>query len=184
MKLLTKVKIINWHYFWNETFDIKPIVFLTGLNGSGKSTLIDALQVVLLGNTSGNFFNKAASEKSARTLSGYLRGELGDTADGGFKYLRNGRFTSYIALEYHDDLNNNDFVMGVVFDTFDDGSNDHHFFYLESKIPQNEFVENNIPMEYKTLSKYFAANYEKGSYQFFDTNKLYQEFLKIGRAHV
>lgn len=178
MKLLTKVKIINWHYFWNETFDIKPIVFLTGLNGSGKSTLIDALQVVLLGNTSGNFFNKAASEKSARTLSGYLRGELGDTADGGFKYLRNGRFTSYIALEYHDDLNNNDFVMGVVFDTFDDGSNDHHFFYLESKIPENEFVENNIPMEYKTLSKFLAANYDKGSYQFFDTNKLYQEFLK------
>ena len=70
MKLLTKVKIINWHYFWNECFDIKPIVFLTGVNGSGKSTLIDALQVVLLGNTSGNFFNKAASEKSARTLSG------------------------------------------------------------------------------------------------------------------
>lgn len=178
MKLLTKVKIINWHYFWNECFDIKPIVFLTGLNGSGKSTLIDALQVVLLGNTSGNFFNKAASEKSARTLSGYLRGELGDTNDGGFKYLRNGRFTSYIALQFHDDLNNEDFTMGVVFDTFDDGSNDHHFFYINSGIPQNEFIENNIPMEYKTLSKFLNENYGKDGYQFFDTNKLYQEFLK------
>ena len=178
MKLLTKVKIINWHYFWNECFDIKPIVFLTGVNGSGKSTLIDALQVVLLGNTSGNFFNKAASEKSARTLSGYLRGELGDTVDGGFKYLRNGRFTSYIALQYYDDLNNVNFVMGCVFDTFDDGSNDHHFFYLESKIPDNEFILNNVPMEYKTLSKFFSENYDKNSFQFFDTNKLYQEFLK------
>lgn len=178
MKLLTKVRIINWHYFWNESFDIKPIVFLTGLNGSGKSTLIDALQVVLLGNTSGNFFNKAASEKSARTLTGYLRGELGDTADGGFKYLRNGRFTSYIVLQYHDDLNNQDFVMGVVFDVYDDGSHDHHFFYLGAKIPENEFVVNNVPMDYKTLSKYFAENYAKGDYQFFDTNKLYQEFLK------
>lgn len=178
MKQLTKVKIINWHYFWNECFDIKPIVFLTGVNGSGKSTLIDALQVVLLGNTSGNFFNKAASEKSARTLSGYLRGELGDTVDGGFKYLRNGRFTSYIALEYYDDLNNVNFVMGCVFDTFDDGSNDHHFFYLESKIPSNEFILNNVPMEYKTLVKYFNENYDKNSFQFFDTNKLYQEFLK------
>lgn len=178
MKQLTKVKIINWHYFWNECFDIKPIVFLTGVNGSGKSTLIDALQVVLLGNTSGNFFNKAASEKSARTLSGYLRGELGDTVDGGFKYLRNGRFTSYIALEYYDDLNDVNFVMGCVFDTYDDGSNDHHFFYLESKIPENEFILNNVPMEYKTLLKYFNENYDKNSFQFFETNKLYQEFLK------
>ena len=102
MKLLTKVKIINWHYFWDETIEIKPIVFLTGVNGSGKSTLIDALQVVLLGDTSGRYFNKAAMEKSSRTLKGYLRGELGDTIEGGFKYLRNGRFTSYIALEYFD----------------------------------------------------------------------------------
>ena len=94
MKTLKKIKIINWHYFWNETIAIEPIVFLTGLNASGKSTLIDAMQVLLLGDTSGRFFNKAATEKSSRTLKGYLRGELGDAEDGGFRYLRNGRFTS------------------------------------------------------------------------------------------
>ena len=49
MKLLTKVKIINWHYFWDETIEVKPLVFLTGANASGKSTHIDALQIVLLG---------------------------------------------------------------------------------------------------------------------------------------
>ena len=43
MKTITKFKIINWHYFWNETIDVKPIAFLTGPNGSGKSTIIDAL---------------------------------------------------------------------------------------------------------------------------------------------
>src|SRR5574344_2744413 len=112
MKTITKIRLINWHYFWNETIDLKPIVFLTGVNGSGKSTLIDAIEVVLLGDTTGRSFNKAAMDKSARTLRGYLRGEIGDTIDGGFKYLRNGRFTSYIALEFHNDVDNSDFVVG------------------------------------------------------------------------
>ena len=84
MKTITKFKIINWHYFWNETIDIKPIAFLTGPNGSGKSTIIDALLVILLGDTTGKFFNKAAMEKSNRTLKSYLRGEIGDNEDGGF----------------------------------------------------------------------------------------------------
>ena len=133
MKSLRKVKIINWHYFWNETINIEPIVFLTGLNASGKSTLIDAMQVLLLGDTSGRFFNKAATEKSSRTLKGYLRGELGDSEEGGFKYLRNGRFTSYIAMEFYDDYHDTSFTLGIVFDTFSDGSEEHRFFLLEEK---------------------------------------------------
>ena len=177
MKLLTKIKLINWHYFWNETIDIKPIVFLTGLNGSGKSTLIDALQVVLLGDTSGRFFNKAASEKSARTLKGYLRGELGDSLDGGFKYLRNGRFTSYIALEFHDDFNNNDFTMGIVFDTFDSGDEEHSFFFFKDKIPANEFIQNKIPMDRKTLTNFLSE--KQVEFKFFPSNRQYQDFLRI-----
>ncbi len=177
MKLLAKIKLINWHYFWNETIDIKPIVFLTGLNGSGKSTLVDAFEVVLLGDTTGRSFNKAALEKSSRTLKGYLRGEMGDDIEGGFKYLRNGRFTSYIALEFHDDLENEYFVLGIVFDSFDDGGEEHRFFYLNDKIPENEFIENNIPLDYKSLAGFFNTNY-KDKYRFFDSNKQYQEFLK------
>ncbi len=177
MKILTKIKLINWHYFWNETIDIKPIVFLTGLNGSGKSTLVDAFEVVMLGDTTGRSFNKAALEKSARSLKGYLRGEVGDDLEGGFKYLRNGRFTSYIVLEFHDDLANSDFAMGIVFDCFDDGSEEHRFFCLEDKIPENEFIENNVPLDYKGLSGFFNTNY-KDKYRFFDSNKQYQEFLK------
>lgn len=177
MKSLKKVKIINWHYFWNETMNIEPIVFLTGLNASGKSTLIDAFQVVLLGDTSGRFFNKAASEKSARTLKGYLRGELGDAEDGGFHYLRNGRFTSYIAMEFYDDLKDRSFTLGIVFDSYEDGSEEHRFFSLEDKIPANEFIVNNIPMEYKALSKYFETEYP-GQYRFLDSNRQYQELLK------
>lgn len=177
MKTLKKIKIINWHYFWNETINIEPIVFLTGLNASGKSTLIDALQIILLGDTSGRFFNKAASEKSSRTLKGYLRGELGDAEDGGFKYLREGRFTSYIALEFYDDLNDRSFTLGCVFDSFDDGTEEHRYFCLEDKIPENEFIKDNIPMDYKTLANYFATDYD-GKYRFVDTNKQYQDLLK------
>ena len=178
MKNLTKVRIINWHYFWNETIDIKPIVFLTGVNGSGKSTLIDAIEVVLLGDTTGRSFNKAAMEKSSRTLKGYLRGEIGDNLDNNdFKYLRNGRFTSYIALEYFDDLNNENFVLGIVFDSFDDGSEEHHFFTIDDKIPENGFVENKVPLEYKSLNRFLKENYD-GKFKFFDSNRQYQEYLK------
>ena len=177
MKLLQKIRIINWHYFWDEEIDVKPIVFLTGLNGSGKSTLIDALQLVLLGDTAGKYFNKAAIDKSSRTLKGYLRGEISDTIDGGFKYLRNGRFTSYIALEYYDDVHEIYFTMGIVFDSFEDGSEEHHFFSIEDKMPENKFVQNNIPMDYKTLLNYLNDEY-KGKFVFFDSNRQYQDFLK------
>lgn len=177
MKTLTKIRIINWHYFWNETIDVKPIVFLTGVNGSGKSTLIDALEVVLLGDTTGRSFNKAAMDKSSRTLRGYLKGEIGDDQDNGFKYLRNGRFTSYIVLEFYDDTNKENFLMGIVFDSFEDGSEEHHFFVLNDKMPDNGFVENKIPLDFKALSDFFNKNYN-GNYEFFDSNRQYQDYLK------
>ena len=178
MKSLTKAKIINWHYFWNQTIDFKDIVFLTGKNASGKSTLIDALELVLLGDTSGKYFNKAAMDKSARTLKGYLRGEIGDTLEGDFKYLRSGRFTSYIVLEFFDNLHNEYFTMGIVFDSFADGSEEHHFFEFDDRIPENEFIENKYPMEYKALYRFLNENYN-GRFKFFDTNKQYTEFLKF-----
>lgn len=177
MKTLTKVKIINWHYFWNETIDMKPIVFLTGVNASGKSTFIDALLVILLGDTSGRFFNKAAMDKSNRTLKGYLRGEIGDNEDGGFRYLRDGRFTSYIVLEFYDDLNAEYFSLGCVFDSFEDGHEEHRFFELDAKIPENEFILNNVPMSYKTLSDFLIENY-KSQYKFMDSNKQFQDNFK------
>ena len=177
MKTLTKIRVINWHYFWNETIDVKPIVFLTGVNGSGKSTLIDALEVVLLGDTTGRSFNKAAMDKSSRTLRGYLRGEIGDDQENGSKYLRSGRFTSYIVLEFYDDMNKEYFNMGIVFDSFEDGTEDHHFFVLNEKMPENGFVENKIPLDYKQLSDFFNKNYN-GNYEFFDSNRQYQDYLK------
>ena len=135
MKKLTKLRLINWHLFANETTNIDDITFLTGANGTGKSTIIDAIQTVLLGDTSGRNFNKAANDRTGRTLRGYLRGETGETDKGEVMCLRPGRFTSYIALEFYDDLEEAYFTLGIVFDSFEDESEEHHFFY-EAWIPR------------------------------------------------
>lgn len=178
MKLLKKIRIINWHYFYNVSFDLDQVNFLTGQNAAGKSTLIDAMQIVLLGDTSGRTFNKAANEKSGRTLKGYLKGEIGDDGEGSFKYLRNGRFTSYIVMEWLDDINNKSFCTGIVFDVFDDNTEEHHFFILQDKIPENGFVSLGVPMSYKSLHEYFQLNYSNSEYYFADSNAQYQEKIK------
>lgn len=71
MKKLKKILLINWLYFSKELIEVGDINFLTGKNGAGKSTVIDALQIVLLGETNSRNFNQAANEKSQRTLEGY-----------------------------------------------------------------------------------------------------------------
>ena len=64
MKKLERMLLINWHYISKEMIEFSNIYFLTGKNGSGKSTIIDALLLLLLGYTRGNFFNKAANDRT------------------------------------------------------------------------------------------------------------------------
>lgn len=64
MKLLQRMLLINWHYFSQEVLEFEKLTFLTGKTGTGKSTITDALQLVLLADTSGNYFNKSANGKS------------------------------------------------------------------------------------------------------------------------
>ncbi len=100
MKMIKKLLLIHWHYFSHQLIELEDLNFLTGKNASGKSTIIDALQLLLLGDTSGSFFNKAANGKGNRSLRGYLMGELGDDEASGLHYIRgNSRFSSYIAIE-------------------------------------------------------------------------------------
>jgi energy-coupling factor transporter ATP-binding protein EcfA2 len=178
MKLLKRLLLINWYYFWNEMIEFETINFLTGKNKAGKSTIIDAMQLLLLGDTTGHYFNKAANEKSSRTLKGYLRGEIGDDGGAGFNYLREGRFSSYIALEFYDDIKNSRCTLGVVFDCYEDGSDEHRFFTLNAEIPENRFIVNKIPMSFRDLRNYILKNYKKGKFDFPETNRGYQEVLK------
>ena len=177
MKKLQRVLLTNWHYFSHETFHLSDINFLTGKNASGKTTLIDAMQVIILGDTTGHFFNKSAADKSSRSLKGYLKCEIGDNDDGSITYLRNGRFSSYVCLEFFDDEANEPFTIGCVFDVFDDGSYDNKFFHFGDAIPQNEFIVNNVPLDQKGLKLFLSQNYTV--VDFFETNTQYREFIKV-----
>ena len=187
MKTLRKLRLINWHYFSNTTTDIKNLTFLTGPNGTGKSTIIDALQIIIMGTTRPDNFNKAANEKgrSGRNLISYLRGQTGVRDDGSVINLRSGIFTSYIAVEVFDDVENKTFSIGACFDV--DGEKiDKHYFYLDSPFPENGFSNSDTesikskvrPMMYRELASYVRENYKVNHFRFFDTDADYQSFIK------
>ncbi len=177
MKTLKKLLLTNWHYFSHEIIDFSQINFLTGENGSGKTTIIDALQVIILGETTGHSFNKSASDKSNRTIKGYLSCEIGDNEEGGSLYLRNNRFSSYIVCEFYDDIKEENYVVGIVFDTFEDGEHESKYFTHKGPIPENEYIVDNIPMSQKQLNIYLTNN--NFDYKFFNTNTDYRDFIKV-----
>lgn len=181
MKKLTRLLLIHWHNYEKEVIDFDTINFLTGKTAAGKSTIIDALQLVLLGETNGTFFNKAANQKSARTLKSYLFGEMGDDGDAGFRYSRNERFTSYVALEFEDTERKSRFTTGFVCDCYKDQSYDSKWFILHSQgFPENLFVDesNHTPFDIQGLKTYLSRTLGKKKrnlYEFYDTNKRYQD---------
>ena len=169
MKKLKKILLINWLYFSKEIIEVGDINFLTGKNGAGKSTVIDALQIVLLGETNARNFNQAANEKSQRTLDGYLRADM----DENNPYSRRGKdFSSYIACEFQDDVVGSSFVTGVVFDCRSDGSRQERFFICVGTLPENGFVENGEAMEIPALRRFLKQNYVKA--EIYDTQKEYR----------
>lgn len=151
MKRLKKILLMNWLYFSKQVIELEDLNFLTGKTGAGKSTVIDALQIVLLGETNARNFNKAANENSQRTLDGYLRADM----DGNNPNSRRGRdFSSYIACEYYDDIKNSRFVAGIVFDCHADGSRQDAFFLYDGAIPEHCFTVNQLPMNISRLRVY------------------------------
>ena len=109
-KTLTKIKLINWHGFFDETIPVSDSILLTGENGSGKSTLVDALYFLLSGGET-NRFNVAANDSTNRTLESYMRGKTGVE---GKSYLRaETPLISHLALEFLDRATNEYFVLGV-----------------------------------------------------------------------
>ncbi|MDI3328367.1 MAG: SbcC/MukB-like Walker B domain-containing protein [Alicyclobacillaceae bacterium] len=182
MKRLRRLLLINWHYIVKAVLEFGTITFLTGKNGAGKSTVIDALQLLILGDTSGHFFNKAASGQSRRTLKGYLRGEVGEEEEGRVAYLREGAFSSYIVGEFEDVARGEFFCLGVVFDSYPDGGHDHRFFSLSGPLPDFHFVKDGVPLDITALRQW-GQLHMRGKFEMYESNKRYQEMFlaKMGR---
>ena len=158
MKLLKKVLLINWHSFSKELIEVGNINFLTGKNAVGKSTIVDAIQLVILADTRGTSFNKAASEKSGRTVISYLKGEIGGDEQGNKRYMRDGEFSSYVALEFYDDQKDEPFVIGLQFDVIGDKLVSHQFIY-DGAIPEQCFILNNRAMPFKIFKEYVTSEF-------------------------
>jgi len=125
VKWLKKLRLINWHYFPDETLHFGTQTILTGMTGAGKSTIIDALQVLLVANKHQIRFNSAAHEDAKRSLINYLRGKIGSQERA---HVRENEFTSYIIAEFRDDKQRESFVVGVVLDVHrDDAIHDEYF---------------------------------------------------------
>lgn len=180
MKKLKKILLVNWLYFSKQIIYVDDINFITGKNGAGKSTIIDALQIVLLGETNARNFNQAANEKSQRTLEGYLRADMDEHNP---KSRRGKDFSTFIACEFWDEINGTKFVSGIVFDCRSDGSEIGHFFLYDGDIPKNGFVINDIAMPFTEFRKSIKEQYGTRA-KFFDTQKEYQtELLAKWNVH-
>lgn len=179
MKKLTRLLLINWHFFQNIIIEFDNINFLTGKNSAGKSTIIDALQVVLMGETRSTAFNPAASsKKSERTLKSYLIGSMGEDIENGNKSLREGKdFSTYIVAEFYDDFKSAYFCLGAVFDTFAKGGDPvRRFFWLKSDIPYNRFIENGKTMDSRRMTQFFKEKYPN-KYETKDSSEGYRRIL-------
>ena len=157
MKKLKKILLINWLYFDRELIEVGDVNFLTGRNGAGKSTVIDALQIVLLGETNARNFNLAANERSQRTLDGYLRADMDENNP---RSRRGKDFSSYIACEFYDDAERSSVVCGVMFDCRRDGSRRDHFFIYTGTLPENCFIENGEAIDLPSLRRFLKENYQ------------------------
>ena len=155
MKKLTKIKLVNWHLFSNQTIDIKDNTLISGENGSGKSTLLDAMQFLFVGGRSGAKFNIAATDDAKRTLEGYIRGRIGAENK---EYLRNGDVITHLALEFYDEQSKKYTTIGCVLDLPKQATLKERFYLLDNvSIHDGLFLEKKYPRDYKSMKAYLKA---------------------------
>ena len=105
MRHLEAVRLVQWYHFQDETFPIGNSCLLLGDNGSGKTTVLDAIQIALVADLSEVQLNRAANEKSRRTLHGYVRWKIGteDALRPGAVRFGRQSCTSYVMVQFSDD---------------------------------------------------------------------------------
>ena len=141
MKKLCRIRLINWHYFVNETICINGSFLISGENTSGKSTILDAIQLVLTTNT--RKFNTAANEKSSRDLKGYVRCKTGSEDSA---YIRKGSVITYVALEFFEEKTSKYFTLGAKIDSPDEESKlTTKWFREECRLEDLSFITDGRP---------------------------------------
>ena len=106
MIALTRVRLINWHNFVDDTLEFEKITYLTGVNAVGKTTILDAIRYCL---TTSKFFNVLGNREGSRTLQGFVHAK--QRAEN--LYTRRGHTVSYIGVEFFDEQHNKFFVIAV-----------------------------------------------------------------------
>lgn len=151
MKKLTRVKLINWHRFTNNTIDIGDSTLISGENGAGKSTLLDAIQFVVT--CSANYFNKAAHENGKRKLTGYIRCKTGRENR---PYERIGEISAHVALEFYEEKKQRYFIVGAVVDSASEGQEKWARYLMDGvQIEEDMFFSDKTP---KSIAQFRTAN--------------------------
>lgn len=149
-KILTRIQLINWHYFQNERISLNGSTLISGENTAGKSTILDAVQLVLTTNT--RRFNMAANEKGNRDLKGYVRCKVGNVGE---TYLRKNVVPANVALEFFEEKANRYFVIGVHMTSPDEESRVITKWYVEEcRLENLSFLVDNRP----ALAEEFKVN--------------------------
>ncbi len=181
---LNRVLLINWLYYSKELLEFDQINLLSGKTGHGKSAFIDALQVVILGETRDNNFNKSSGNtKKDRKLIDYLKGRNDER-----KFKRRGSFSSHICLEFKDERNEK-YCYGIVFDCDGISEKEYRYYFLQDAIPENQFIQNNKVMSIEETTLYIKKlrnNDYSNKSRFFTTNIEYKKnfMTRVGIRHI
>lgn len=151
MKILKRVKLINWHRFTNTTIEFGASTLLSGENGAGKSTLLDAIQFVVTCST--NYFNKAAHENGKRKLTGYIRCKTGKENK---PYERTGEISAHVALEFYEDSKKQYFIVGAVIDSASEGQETTVRYLMDhTRFTEDMFFQGKTP---RSITQFRSAN--------------------------
>lgn len=177
MKILNRLYIHNWHKIKKQMIPFAMMNFMTGKNTAGKSTIIDALQFIFLGDKSGHYFNRAANEKSVRTLKSYLFSQSG-YSDEKLDYVydrENKTFNTYLLAEFYNQKTKKYFTIGAVFDCYKGLDFNMNYVIFEGGIPDHEFIIESKTLNTSGLKAHFQSFYPKNSWVMTESLGNYKE---------